>query len=406
MSADLKQRIKQNANEVTIKMAELLRSTPLSEVENATIDLKKKEYEDRKAFQAKREADEKKRVLKKLEQCSEKANSLIDIIRGEKDVEEMTDQEIREAISVRSKEWKIDLGRLRKLKEEFDLDVSAIDLDEDETDRVTRMDDEFKKAEEDVTETIKALLDKDKELGLFTLAPLKNKEHISYPKVFSGKIGENVHKFISEFKLALDADHVRTKDRIKVLLKYLDSDARTAVGEHTQNLETAFDILKSTYGDPSLIWNSIKENSTKSLSKLNVWGKVESVERRNSITKLIDFINEAKVLATEHDELKPEIHSLATVKHIWNLAPKNIRDDFAKRVLCSQSVDDKFKNIETVLKEHRETTITRIAFETKSEESKTPFKKPSVNASVNSDVKHNCKRSSQCEEEWDILGCI
>ena len=252
----------------------------------------------------------------------------------------MTDQEIRVAISVRSKEWKIDIGKLRKLKEEFDLDISGFELDDAETNRVTRLGDEFKKAEEDVTEKIKALIEKDEELGLFTLAPLKNKEHISYPKVFSGKIGENVHKFISEFKLALDADHVRTNDRIKVLLKYLDSDARTAVGEHTQSLETAFDILKSTYGNPSLIWNNIKENSTKSLCKLNAWGKVESVERRNSITKLIDFINEAKVLATEHSVLKPEIHNLGTIKHIWNLAPKNIRDDFAKRVLCSQSVDD------------------------------------------------------------------
>ena len=132
------------------------------------------------------------------------------------------------------------------MKEEVDLDISAIDLDEDETVRVTRMDDDFMKAEEDVTEAIQALIDKDEVLGLFTLAPLKNKEHSSYHKVFSGKIGENVHKFISEFNVAFDADHVRTEDRIKVLLKYLDSDARNAVGEHTQNLETTFDILKST----------------------------------------------------------------------------------------------------------------------------------------------------------------
>ena len=39
LSAALMQRVKQNANEVAIKMAELLRSTPLSEVENAMIDL-------------------------------------------------------------------------------------------------------------------------------------------------------------------------------------------------------------------------------------------------------------------------------------------------------------------------------------------------------------------------------
>jgi len=86
---------------------------------------------------------------------------LIDIIREEKDVDEMTDQEIRVAISVRSKEWKNDMGKLRRLKEEFDLDISGFDLDDAETNRVTRLGDEFKKAEEDVAEKIKALIEKD-----------------------------------------------------------------------------------------------------------------------------------------------------------------------------------------------------------------------------------------------------
>ena len=67
----------------------------MSEGEKATIDMKRKEHEDRKAYQAKREANEKTKALIKLDQCLEKASSLIDIIREEKDVDEMTDQESR-----------------------------------------------------------------------------------------------------------------------------------------------------------------------------------------------------------------------------------------------------------------------------------------------------------------------
>ena len=48
---------------------------------------------------------------------------------------------------------------------------------------------QLEKAEKDVTERIEALLKKDKELGLYSLAPSKNKENICYPEVFTGKIG-------------------------------------------------------------------------------------------------------------------------------------------------------------------------------------------------------------------------
>ena len=410
LGEELKQRVKQNANEVNIRMAELIKNAPLSDVEKETLEMKKRECEERRALHAKKADVEKSKVMTKLNQCLSKANSLISTMKDEKNVEEMTEQEVRVAILVKTKDWKIDLASLRKVKEEFDLDVSGLDFEESEKELVQKLEVQFKKAEEDVVKVMKALIEKDEELGLFTLAPLKNKEHISYPKVFSGFLGENVHKFITQFQLAIDADHVRTKDRIKVLLKYLDADARTAVGEHTQNLTTAFDILRSTYGNPSLIWNNVKENSLKSLGKPNVWGNVESVARRNSITKLLDFINEAKVLASDHDLLKTEIKSRATVKHIWNLAPKNIRDDFAKEVLCSQTVDEQFDVIEKVLINHRDRTITRLAFETVPEELKVASKKPAhcepASNTVRSKEIHDCESSLQCRSDWGILGCV
>ena len=71
------------------------------------------------------------------------------------------------------------------------------------------------KAADLVKERIKSLSVRDEYLGLNTLAPSKKKDHACYPKVFTGCLAENIHKFIVEIKLALKADHVRTKQRMK-----------------------------------------------------------------------------------------------------------------------------------------------------------------------------------------------
>ena len=64
----------------------------------------------------------------------------------------------------------------------------------------------------DVSDKYELLIAKDQELGLYTLAPNKSKDSVCYPGVFSGKFGENVHKFVADFKAAIKAHQVRTKD--------------------------------------------------------------------------------------------------------------------------------------------------------------------------------------------------
>ena len=49
---------------------------------------------------------------------------------------------------------------------------------------------EFEKAEKDVSERIKTFIKKDTKLGLYSLAPSKNKDNICFPEVFTGKLGE------------------------------------------------------------------------------------------------------------------------------------------------------------------------------------------------------------------------
>ena len=103
LGEELKQRVKQNAYEVNIRMAELIKNAPLSDVEKETLEMKKREYEERRALHAKKADAEKSKVMTKLNQCLSKANSLISTMKDEKNVEEMTEQEVRIAILVKTK---------------------------------------------------------------------------------------------------------------------------------------------------------------------------------------------------------------------------------------------------------------------------------------------------------------
>ena len=161
------------------------------------------------------------------------------------------------------------------------------------------------------------LIDKDKELGLYILAPNKTKESICYPETFSGHMGENVHKFVSEFKRAVEADQIRVLDEIKTLRKYLAGDALICIGENTNTLKDAFDALIATFGDPKLLWKKQMETLSQFLGKAGTWGKAESIDRRNAISKLIGFLNEVTHLSKEHPTLEREIVCNATYQTIY-----------------------------------------------------------------------------------------
>jgi hypothetical protein len=57
-----------------------------------------------------------------------------------------------------------------------------------------------------------------------------------YPKPFKGAPGEDVYKFVQEFKEAIAADQVRTKDKVKTLIRYLMGVAKETIGEYHKTL--------------------------------------------------------------------------------------------------------------------------------------------------------------------------
>ena len=231
-------------------MSDLVRNKPPSVAEMQLFDLQKQKLElakavhDIRAFERKNYLDEKVRKLEiKSQHCSSRAFSLVEAVNAHKDVELMTEQEIRSALIEWKEVWKDLLEKLEIKKE--DLELEAIDVDEKNEAFLAFMDN-YRQAVEMVSEKVRLLKQKDLELGLYVLAPNKSSDTICYPSIFHGNNDENVYMFVSEFKFAIEASQVRSRDKVKTLLKYLDGDARMSVGIHTRTLEEAFDILIET----------------------------------------------------------------------------------------------------------------------------------------------------------------
>ena len=113
-----------------------------------------------------------------------------------------------------------------------------------------------------------------------------------------------------------------------------------------------------------------------------------------------------KVLASEHDVLKPEINSEATIKHIYNLTPKNIKDDFVEMKIGTEgTMEERFQNIIKVIQKHKEDNICRITLEDKPNETK-PSLRTANSVVDHSNGKHNCEKNLQCKSEWGIFGCV
>ena len=426
LADDLNSKVLNNSVQVREKLADLIINRPRSMIEQEAFDRQKEKEE--KEESAKKEKEEKEESAKKEKEKREetaKESKIGILLAGHlakclkfseeiselKDVEEMSEQEIRLALIQWKEVWDKKLEKLNEKKETLEEDF-LYDIADDEIDSLIEFRSKHDQLVKDVSDKYKLLIAKDKELGLYTLAPNKSKESVCYPEVFSGKFGENVHKFVADFKAAIEAHQVRTKDEVKTLRKYLEGDAKIVVGENTLTIQNAFDALKATFGNPRILWKKHKEMISKSITKYS-WGKDDSVDRRNTISKFIDFMNEATTLSVKHPELEREIMSDSTYSFIYDLLPKVIQRDIAKEKCKSKeklSHEATFKIVLEILDSHRQITIEMLQSsgqpETEGDYSKPSEKTPkSHNVKLNDE--HDCSDSYQCRtDEWDFLGCI
>ena len=162
-------------------------------------------------------------------------------------------------------------------------------------------------------------------------------EKIHYPKTFSGMAAENVYEFIANIQQAMINDKIRTRNKKNVLINYLTGDAEIAV-KHAGNVDDAFNTLQATFGIPLMIWKRRKLELQSSLGK-NEWRPYKSVERRNALSRLSDFIAGAKALADQHESLKREVLSDSTIRFVYNLLPYNILKDIVVKIEWNPSMD-------------------------------------------------------------------
>ena len=140
LSDDINVKVKKNSVDVKLKLSDLVQNKPLSAVE-------------------KRLSDEKKSKLEaKLSNCSTRAKDLIEKVKAHKDVDLMTEQEIRHALLEWKDEWKDLLDKLQMKKEE--LDELIFDVDED-NEKLCAFKTNYQKAVDLVKEKVKSLQEKD-----------------------------------------------------------------------------------------------------------------------------------------------------------------------------------------------------------------------------------------------------
>ena len=303
------------------------------------------------------ETDHQKLVLK-VTNATTKFKGLKEEINKLAEVDTMADNEIRETL-IASKDWKKELKVLENLKEILDVDMITTHVEEDLN---TQFQTEYKEMVEVVTKKMKELHVADKDLGLYSLADSKSKMTVQYPSPFTGSLGENVFKFLKEFKDAIASDQIRKADEVKMLVKYLKGDAKMTIGENHISLGSALKQLEDNYGCPRLIVEKYTREYDKALGNIRSWGKHGTKERVDAINKTADFIRNLQTLATDHPgHLKSEIYSKQTLL----LLTKGMPIEYTKKLNESCGHADPYEDWVTtifdILEECKHTNLSALS---------------------------------------------
>ena len=346
--------------------------------------------------------------LEKLKLKVSNAKLKFDNLKGEveklSEVDDMSEQEVRESV-VSSREWKKDLKSFQDLKEKLDVEMVSVKIDEEVQ---TAYNDAYDTMLKIVTDKMTKLLSADKDLGLYSLSDGKSKTLVHYPESFGGSMGEDVFKFIKEFREALAADQVRKADEIKTLIKHLKGDAKDSVGQHHKSLDSALTLLEDNYGCPRLIVEKYTKDYDKSFGHIRNWGKHGSKQRVDAINKTVDFIRNLENLAESHpSHLKSEIYCQQTLL----LLTKGMPHEFTKRLneACGHKdpYEDWFSNLFDILEDSKSTNLSALS--TGIGSLSKVSKEDSSSSSKANQLSHNghdCTKSSNCKDKWDLLGCI
>ena len=406
---------RQNAKDMKEKMSQLLTSRPLTAAEASSLDTQKQTEAREKEKEAKVAENRKKKCEVKMKNTVKKSKDIKDILGEVKDVDTLSENEIRQYM-LESKNWERKTDELTKSKEAIDEEFVGDAIDQNLKEEFET---EYESTIEMMTSLIKSLTLKDKERGLFSLAPSKSKEKVIYPDHFTGVMGENVYKFCKDIKEAIEADQVRTADQVKTFRKYLKGDAKLNVGEHHSNLEEAMEALVAAYGNPHLIWTRLKDNLFKKISSPTAkdWGREDSVERLNAINRVMDFLKHAHSLAKEYQQLQTDVYHTSTIEDLKAILPHTYWRRWKERIGQKTKPREVLTRLEEVMEEEKDGTLTAIQYTKDSgsrrnddelgDGAKQPYSRSSRSNNTFSDSsRHYCKDSPNCKREWGFFGCV
>ena len=410
LSTIFKDNDKQVKEKFVLLMDEYEEHRPMSAAEKASFDtqVQKEKRENDKEVRVAKESKEKAEL--KIQNAVKKFKDLNQTVLKIKATKLMSEQEIRVNLQ-ESKKWEKKIEEFTSAKEAIDQELVSLAVDDA---LKTELKEEFEEVIELVTNKIEHLVLKDKDLGLHTLSPNKVKENIVYPDPFHGNVGDNVYKFVKDFRCAIDADQVRKLDQIKTLLKHLKGEARHVVGEHQKDLEEALTALSEAFGSSIQILQKLKENFSKLFGSVREWGKHGSQDRLSAINRTLDFIRQLEALAEDHVELKNQIFSHSTVKVITQGMPMTFTTKLTEICRANDLPEDWIVRISELLESMKLANISAATFgiglgrnNTFDRES-SPESKNNRKSRLNNlkQDNHDCKYSKVCKEEWDLLGCI
>ena len=184
---------------------------------------------------------------------------------------------------------------------------------------VNNLETELELAIEDITS-------EDKDRCLFSINKSKPAD-VKLP-YFSGNKEEDFSKFRKEFEKGLKTNRVRKEDQIKKLREFLKGDAKTIIPNSMENIDTAWDILKSMYGDASRVM-AARKRKIKDMGSFPRSGKPQVMLKNQIewITKLEVTLNDIKELAEESAQMERDAYSSDMMHLIMSYFPNMIQKE-------------------------------------------------------------------------------
>ena len=194
------------------------------------------------------------------------------------------------------------------------------------------------------------------------------------------------------------------------MIKYLKGEAKETIGEHHKTLRDALNDLTGSYGNPEWIWQTLRQDFENKVHS-RTWGKPYTFERLKSINHMLNFIRKAEALAKEHQSLHDEVYCSATISMLKQLVPFKYKDKINHEVPMSLPKQEKILRIKAILEAEKDATLNGIPDEVnydpkKSKSGHTKAKYGSTCKQNRNMYDHDCSNSSQCNNNWDKLGCV